>query len=68
VFRQAESSGQLVSMNMINRVLEQLQGHRPSCKCGLCGEMVAKAKADRVFRTASVWQRSVLATRARAMR
>ena len=45
VFRQAESSGQLVSnMSMIDRVFEQLRAHRPRCRCGLCGETVAKAK------------------------
>jgi hypothetical protein len=49
VFRQAESSGQLVTMSLINRALEQLQGHRASCRCGLCGEVVAKARADLCF-------------------
>jgi len=68
VFRQAESSGQLVSMALINRAVEQLRSHRSSCRCGLCGETAAKARADRVFRTASVWQRSVTATRARMTR
>jgi hypothetical protein len=68
VFKQAECSGQLVSMSMINRAIEQLRAHRPTCRCGLCGETVAKAKADRVFVTASIWQRSVIATRARAVR
>ena len=68
IFRQAERSGQLVSMSMINRVLEQLHAHRPTCSCGLCGETVAKPRADRAFRTASVWQRSVSAMRARAAR
>jgi hypothetical protein len=33
-----------------------------------CGETVAKAKADRVYRVAMSWQRSVTATRARAAR
>ena len=44
VFRQCECSGQLVSMAMVARVLEQLRSHRASCRCGLCGETVAKAK------------------------
>jgi hypothetical protein len=44
VFRQCECSGQLVSMPVIHRVLEQLRAHRPTCRCGLCGETVAKAK------------------------
>ena len=44
VFRQAENSGQLVSMSMINRALDQLGSHRPSCRCGLCGETAVKAK------------------------
>jgi hypothetical protein len=68
IWRQCECSGQLVSMAVINRALNQLRAHRPTCKCGLCGETFAKAKADRVYRTASVWQRSVIATRARATR
>jgi hypothetical protein len=38
---------------------------RQACRCGLCGETVAKAKPDKVFRTASIWQRSAAATRAR---
>ena len=65
VFRQCECSGQPVSMAVINRALHQLRSHRPACSCGLCGETVAKVKADRVYRTASMWQRSVVATRAR---
>jgi hypothetical protein len=64
-FRQCESSGQLVSMAVINRSLNQLRSRRTACKCGLCGETVAKARADRVHRTASIGQRSVIATRAR---
>ena len=44
VFRQCECSGQLVSMPVITRVLEQLRSHRSSCRCGLCGETVVKAK------------------------
>jgi len=61
IFRQCECSGQPVSMPLINRVLEQLRSHRPSCRCGLC-EAAAKVKADRVYRTAQVWHRSVNAT------
>ena len=68
IFRQAESSGQPVTMSMINRAVEQLQRHRPSCRCGLCGDVVAKARPDRVFVQARVWQRSVSATRARMTR
>jgi hypothetical protein len=68
VFSQCELSGQPVTMSVINRALEQSRAHRPSCKCGLCDETVAKARADRVFVTASIWQRSVTATRARAAR
>jgi hypothetical protein len=67
VFRQAASSGQLVTMSMIIRALEQLRAHRSSCRCGLCGETVAKARPDRVFVQAQVWQRQTPATRARAM-
>ena len=56
VFRQRECSGQLVSMTVINRALNQLRAHRPTCKCRLCGETVAKARADRVYRVAARWQ------------
>jgi hypothetical protein len=52
-------------MAVINRSLNQLRSRRTACKCGLCGETVAKARADRVHRTASIGQRSVIATRAR---
>jgi hypothetical protein len=65
IFRQCGCSGQPVSMSVINRALEQLGAHRPSCRCGFCGEVVAKAQADQVYRTASIWQRSAAATRAR---
>ena len=68
VVQQAELSGQPVTMSMISRVVEQLRAHRSSCRCGLCADVVAKARADRVFRTASVWQRQTAATRARAVR
>jgi hypothetical protein len=68
VFQQAECSGQLVSMPMVSRVIDQLASHRPTCRCGLCGEVVVKARPDRVFVQAQVWQRSVSATRARATR
>jgi len=56
VFRQRECSGQLVSMTVINRALNQLRAHRPTCKCRLCGEAVAKARADRMYRVAARWQ------------
>ena len=65
VVQQCECSHQPVSMAVVTRVVEQLRAHRSSCRCGLCGETVAKAKADRVYRTASMWQRSAAATRAR---
>src|SRR6476469_10222413 len=64
VFRQAESSGQLVTMSMINRAVEQLQGHRPSCRCGLC-EAAAKVAADRVYHVAASWQAQIAVTQRR---
>jgi hypothetical protein len=67
IFRQCECSGQPVTMSMIERALEQLPGHRRSCRCGLC-EAAAKVKADRVYRTASIWQRSATASRVRMAR
>jgi hypothetical protein len=67
VFRQCEWSGQPVSMRVITRVLDQLRSHRSACRCGLCGETALKARPDRVYRTASIWQRSVAATRAQMM-
>ena len=66
MFRRAD--GRPITMTMVRSRLEQLRAHRPTCKCGLCGETVAKATADRVYRTASIWQRSVNVTRARAVR
>jgi hypothetical protein len=67
IFRQAESSHQLVSMSKINRVLEQLRAHRASCRCGLC-EAAAKVAADRVYRIAASWQAQIAVTRRRATR
>jgi hypothetical protein len=67
VVQQAETSGQPVSMSMIGRVLEQLRGHRPSCRCGLC-EAAEKVAADRVYRVAASWQAQIAVTRRRATR
>jgi hypothetical protein len=44
IVQQAECSGQAITISMINRALKQLRAHRPSCRCGLCGETVTKAK------------------------
>ena len=60
VFRQCECSGQPVSMPVIDRVLDQLRRHRSSCRCGLCGETVAKARADRVSSVAPIALRTFL--------
>jgi hypothetical protein len=67
IFRQAESSGQLVTMSVIERALERLRAHRASCKCGLC-EAAAKVAADRVYRVAASWQAQIAVTRRRATR
>jgi hypothetical protein len=67
VFRQCECSGRAITMSMIERALEHLRGYRPSCRCGLC-TAAAKVAADRVYRVATTWQRSVIATRARMAR
>jgi len=67
VVQEAETSGQLVTMSMVARVLDQLGSHRLDCRCGLCGDVVAKARPAAVFRTAQVWQRQTALTRARAM-
>jgi hypothetical protein len=63
------------SADAVYRVAMMWQRGRWPCRCALCGETVANAKADRVYakadrvyRTASIWQRSVNATRARAAR
>jgi hypothetical protein len=68
VFKQCEYNGEVISMTVIDRALNQLRAHRQACKRGLCGETVAKARADRVYRTVSAWERSVIATRARMTR
>ena len=64
VFKRCEASNQGVSMSASRDVLDELRAHRATCRCGRCGETVAKARADREFVTAQVWQRSVTATRA----
>jgi hypothetical protein len=68
VFQRATDSGQHVTRDLVAQRLQQLQAHRETCRCGLCGETVAKARPDRVFVQARAWQRSVAATRARAVR
>jgi hypothetical protein len=58
VCRQCQASGRRdITATMIERVLHQLQAHRPDCRCGLC-EAAAKESADQVYRVVSSWQRS----------
>jgi hypothetical protein len=61
LFKHAD--GRPITMTMIRSGLEQLRSRRPACTCGLSGETVAKARTDRMYQTAQIWQRSVIATR-----
>ena len=55
----ADHSGFSASVDAISR--RKRLRHRRSC----ARETVVQARADRVYRTASIWNRSVIATRAR---
>jgi hypothetical protein len=66
VCRQCAASGRDVTVPTIERVLQQLQAHRPACGCGLCAA-AATVSADGVFGVVSSWQRSVR-RRVRAVR
>jgi hypothetical protein len=75
IFRQCESSGQPLTMPMIERALHQLRAHRHDCGCGLCAA-AAQASADAVYQVATMWQQGrwprpwtrTAVTRRRAMR
>ena len=67
VCRQCAASGRDVTVPTIERVLRQLQAHRPGCGCGLCAA-AASVSADRVFDVVASWERSVRRRRARALR
>ena len=66
-FNAADRDGVVVTRKLTDKLLADLGGHPGTCGCGLC-DLVELAAPSRVYWTASVWQRSINYTRARATR
>ena len=54
-----------VTMALVKRVLDELLGHPPECRCGRCGAP-ATVSAENVYLTAARTGRALSATRRRA--
>jgi hypothetical protein len=67
VYSRAESSGQPITLGIVERHLDELRGHQPDCPCGLCAAAHA-ARASGVFYVANRWAAGIAATRRRAAR
>jgi hypothetical protein len=62
VFEQAQRTGELVTMDLVNHVVNELFAHPAECRCGAC-QAAAQASARAIFRTAQAWECSVGVTR-----
>ena len=67
VYRQAEATGEPITLGMVERRLDELRGHDPSCTCGLC-TAAAAARASGVWYVVRGWAGGIAATRRRAGR
>ena len=66
-FNAADRDGVVVTRKLTDKLLAELARHSDTCGCGLCC-LLPLAAPSRVYWTASVWQRSINYTRARATR
>jgi hypothetical protein len=62
---QAQDSGREITMNMIERALQQFRAHQPACRCRVC-EAAAMVSAADVYLVVSSWPRRPPRRRARA--
>jgi hypothetical protein len=67
VYQHAESTGQPITLSLVERRLEELRSHEPECPCGLC-TAAAAAGAPAVLYVARRWASGIAATRRRAAR
>ncbi|MDT5022925.1 MAG: hypothetical protein QOC88_996 [Mycobacterium sp.] len=58
VFNAAQVTGEVVSMTLVRRVVDDLLTHPPACECGHC-EAAALARVKDVWDIASGWQKAV---------
>ena len=58
VFERAQRTGELVTMDLVNHVVNELLAHPAECRCGAC-QAAAQASARAIFRTAQAWECSV---------
>ncbi len=65
VFEQSQRTGELVTMDLVNQVVNELLTHPLKCHCGAC-QMAAEVSVRAIFRTAQAWECSVGVTRRRA--
>jgi hypothetical protein len=63
----AETTGQPVTLGLVERRLDELRSHDPDCGCGLCAAAHA-ARAQGVYYVARRWAGGIAATRRRAVR
>ena len=63
VFWRAEAAGEVITLAMVEQRLEQLAGHRPTCRCQVCGAVRGRrwatipVRATNVYRVCAAWQR-----------
>jgi hypothetical protein len=67
VYRCAETTGEQITLGLVERHLDELRSHQPDCQCGLCTAAHA-ARPSGVFYVASRWAGGIAATRRRAVR
>jgi len=67
VYQRAQSTGQQLTLGLVEHRLDELRGHDPSCGCGLCVP-AATARANGVWWVVRGWAGGIAATRRRAAR
>lgn len=64
-YRHAEETRQQITLGLVERRLDELRAHEPSCECGLC-TAAASVAAVSVWGLARGWAGGIAATRRRA--
>lgn len=67
VFQPAQAANELVTGELVKRVVGELLAHPPECACGRC-EAAATVRVGHVWRIAAAWAGATAATRRRAAR
>ena len=66
VFKQADATGERITLGTVERRLAELAGHPPGC-CELC-TAAANVTVQQVYWVAANWQGQIAVTRRRARR